>query len=246
MPLRSTPRATLVDQVITQLETLIADGEWPVGTRIPAEPVLIEQLGVGRNTVREAVRALVHTGLLEPLRGDGTYVRASSDFGAAVQRRLRRSGELEAYEVRSALERDAVRHAALRRTPEDVAALREAMAERTRGWESGDMDAFVDADLTFHRAVVAAAHNSVLSDLYEHFAGALRAGVHSVVSAPVPDSVRHQLDAHQAIADAIEAQDPDAAEAAVSAHLAEGVAALTGRQPDARPDTQHSSGAPRE
>ena len=66
MPLRSTARTSLVDLVIEQMESLIADGEWPVGTKIPAEPLLVEQLDVGRNTVREAVRALVHTGMLEP------------------------------------------------------------------------------------------------------------------------------------------------------------------------------------
>ncbi len=49
----------LSDEVVAQLEGLIAAGEWPVGTKIPAEPELVAALGVGRNTVREAVRALV-------------------------------------------------------------------------------------------------------------------------------------------------------------------------------------------
>ncbi|MCY0937261.1 FCD domain-containing protein [Streptomyces sp. H34-S4] len=184
------------------------------------------QLGVGRNTVREAVRALVHTGMLEALQGDGTYVRAASDFGAAVQRRLRRAGAMEAYEVRVGLERDAARHAALRRTPQDLAALRAALAERDAAWDSEPAGAFVEADLAFHRTVAAAAHNSVLADLYEHLAGALRFTVQSVVATPAPDAARHQLDAHLAIVEAIEAGDPDAAEAAVLAHLAEGMETL--------------------
>ncbi|MFI0784339.1 FadR/GntR family transcriptional regulator [Streptomyces lydicus] len=226
MPLRSTARTNLVDLVIEQMESLIADGEWEVGTKIPAEPVLVERLSVGRNTVREAVRALVHTGLLEPRQGDGTYVRARSGFGAAVQRRLRRAGDLETFEVRASLERDAARHAALRRTDEDLAALRAALAERARAWRSGDLTAFVDADLHFHRTIAAAAHNSVLAELYAHLSDALRATLRSVIGAPVPDSVRNQYEAHEAIVDAIEARDADAAERAALAHLAEGMAAL--------------------
>ncbi|UZJ29652.1 FadR/GntR family transcriptional regulator [Streptomyces endophytica] len=239
MPLRSTARTNLVDLVIEQMEGLIAGGEWPVGTKIPAEPVLVEQLDVGRNTVREAVRALVHTGMLEPRQGDGTYVRASSGFGAAVQRRLRRAGDLETFEVRASLERDAARYAALRRTDEDLAALRAALAERDRAWRGGDLPAFIDADLDFHRTIAAAAHNSVLADLYDHLSDALRATLQSVVGAPVPDSVRNQYDAHEAIVDAIEAGDAEAAERAALAHLSEGMAALrdgTGAGPDRTED----------
>ncbi|MFJ9849804.1 FadR/GntR family transcriptional regulator [Streptomyces sp. NPDC101150] len=228
MPLRSTARTSLVDLVIDQMEGLIANGEWAVGTKIPAEPVLVEKLDVGRNTVREAVRALVHTGILEPRQGDGTYVRASSDFGAAVQRRLRRAEDLEAYEVRACLERDAARHAARRRTDEDLAALRATLAERDRAWQSGDLTAFIDADMDFHRTIAAAAHNSVLAELYEHLSDALRATLQSVVGAPVPDSVRNQYASHAAIVDAIEARDPEAAERAALAHLTEAMDALRG------------------
>ncbi|WP_030669791.1 FadR/GntR family transcriptional regulator [Streptomyces sp. NRRL B-1347] len=226
MPLRTTARTNLVDLVIAQMESLIADGEWPVGAKIPAEPQLVEQLSVGRNTVREAVRALVHTGMLEPRQGDGTYVRASSGLGAAVQRRLREAGVLEAYEVRASLERDAARYAAERRTPEDLDVLRTALDERGRAWEAGDIEAFIEADMAFHRAVAAAAHNSVLADLYGHLSDGMRSTLQSVIGAPVPESVRHQIGAHRAILDAIEARDPAAAESAVLAHLAEGMAAL--------------------
>ena len=240
MPLRETPRMNLVGSVIEQMEELIAGGEWPVGEKIPPEPVLVEQLGVGRNTVREAVRALVHTEMLEPRQGDGTYVRASSGFGAAVQRRLRHAEELEAYEVRASLERDAARYAALRRTDEDLAALRAALAARDGAWndrrahDGADVDTFIEADMEFHRAVAAAAHNTVLADLYDQFSDGLRATLQSVIGAPVPEAVQHQFDAHGAIVAAIEAGDPDAAEQAALAHLNEAMDALRGLGPDTR------------
>ena len=80
MPLATTRRTGLVDQVIEQMRKAISSGEWPVGQRIPAEPELVSALGVGRNTVREAVRALAHAGLLEVRQGDGTFVRATSEL----------------------------------------------------------------------------------------------------------------------------------------------------------------------
>ena len=65
VPLSTARRTGLVDQVIEQLRRAITSGEWNVGERIPNEAVLVESLGVGRNTVREAVRALAHAGLLD-------------------------------------------------------------------------------------------------------------------------------------------------------------------------------------
>src|SRR5690349_24754732 len=76
----------LVDQVIEQLRQSIGSGEWPVGERIPNETVLVESLGVGRNTVRAAVRALAHAGILDVRQGAGSYVRAPSEASGALRR----------------------------------------------------------------------------------------------------------------------------------------------------------------
>ncbi|OON71415.1 FadR/GntR family transcriptional regulator [Streptomyces tsukubensis] len=226
MPIKATERSSLVDRVIEQLQTLIESGEWPVGTKIPAEPVLVDLLGVGRNTVRESVRALVHSGMLEALQGDGTYVRAADDLGAALLRRLRRAGHLEALEVRAGLERDAARLAALRRTPEDVVALREALRRRGESWRAERADAFIDDDVAFHRAVVAAAHNGMLKDLYNHLTEGLRAAVAAVAHAPLPPGQRFQLDSHADLVDAIEAADADAAVACVARYIDETISSV--------------------
>ncbi|MGQ4511826.1 FCD domain-containing protein [Streptomyces sp. DW26H14] len=230
MPIRVAERSSLVDRVIEQLQSLIESGEWPVGTKIPAEPVLTEMLGVGRNTVRESVRALGHSGMLEPRQGDGTYVRASDALGAALHRRLRRAGHLEALEVRSGLERDAARLAASRRTDEDLAVLRKALAERSAAWDSGDTDAFVRADVAFHHAVVAAAHNGMLADLYSHLTDGLRGAIASIVDAPLPDPRRSQADSHADLLDAIGAGDAEAATDAVARYIEESVSSLRALQ----------------
>lgn len=221
MPLRVAERSSLTGRVTEQLRSLIESGEWPVGQKIPAEPMLADSLGVGRNTVREAVRALVHTGMLEPRQGDGTYVRAADDLGAAVTRRSRRADHLEVLEVRCSLERDAARLAALRRTPDDVAALRAALARRDQTLRDEDTPAFVEADLEFHRVAVQCAHNTLLTELYSHLTESLRDVLVTVMHGPGDDEARHQSGPHAALVEAIAAGDADAAGQAVTGYLTE-------------------------
>src|SRR5215470_18915850 len=104
MPLRSTERTALVPQVIEQLQSQITSGEWAVGSRIPPEPDLAAALGVGRNTLREAVLALVHAGMLERRQGSGTYVIAATELSSTVARHVADAGVDEVLEVRRAFE----------------------------------------------------------------------------------------------------------------------------------------------
>lgn len=181
MPLRSAARTTLVPQVIEQLTSQIDSGEWRVGTRIPPEPQLALALGVGRNTLREAVNALVHAGLLERRQGSGTYVVAATELAGAVGRRVAAAHLAEVAEVRRALEVEAGRLAALRRTDADIAALDAALRGREAAWAGGDPAAFVDADLVLHRGVFTAAHNSILAELYDNVTEAVRASLADAV-----------------------------------------------------------------
>src|SRR3954453_5066629 len=79
---------TLSDQVIARLRHQITSGAWPVGSRIPTEPELVTQLGVARNTIREAIRAPAHNGLLDIRQGSGTWVVATSELAGVMQRRF--------------------------------------------------------------------------------------------------------------------------------------------------------------
>jgi DNA-binding FadR family transcriptional regulator len=206
----------LCDEVVAQFETLIASGEWPVGTKIPPEPELVVALGVGRNTVREAVRALEHAGVLEPRRGDGTYVRATSDLGAALLRRARRTTVRHVLAVRTSLERDAAVAAALHRTDTDLDAIRAAAAARRAACDDPDRSRFVEADVAFHRAVVAATGNPVLIDLYAGLTEALQRTVSEI---DARDDDPAAFPGHDELAAAIAAGDPDAARAAADRYL---------------------------
>ena len=222
MSLRTAQRASLVDQVIDQLKEQITSGLWQMNGKIPTETVLAEQLGVGRNTVREAVRALTHAGLLECRQGDGTYVRATSELSGAMLRRLRQAEQLEILEVRRALEVESARLAATRRTDEDILRIEAALAKRDRAWELDDPDAFVEADLAFHKSVAHATHNLVLIDLYEDFSAALRASITAAGT-----SLNKTYIPHDAIARAISSGDATAAERAGHACMEHILIALT-------------------
>jgi DNA-binding FadR family transcriptional regulator len=215
MPLTSLRRSPLVELAVSQLREQVLSGQWPVGGRLPAETELAQRLEVGRSTVREAVRALVHAGLLETRQGSGTYVRSLTP-GADWEPRLRRAAVLEAYEVREALEVQAARLAAGRRTETDIEALRACLAERDRA--RGEDARFVEADLAFHRAVVAAAHNPLLAEMFDSFAAVLREALIAIrsdqaVQGPDADA------AHARLAAAIEAGDAAAAAQATHDHL---------------------------
>jgi DNA-binding FadR family transcriptional regulator len=222
--LQATQRSSLVTQVIEQLQEQVGNGGWRVDERIPPENMLAETLGVGRNTVREAVRALCHTGLLECRQGDGTYVRATSELSGAMRRRLSSAELVETLEVRQGLEVTAARLAATRRTDADLATIRAALHARDDAWRSGDTVAFVDGDMAFHIAVVGAAHNGVLSEIYTDFSAALRASI-AATGSPVENSYI----GHSEIADAIAAGDAEAAERHVRTCIAALIAHARGR-----------------
>lgn len=176
MALTTTRRTGLVDQVIEQMRDAIRTGEWPVDQRIPPEPELVSALGVGRNTVREAVRALSHAGLLEVRQGDGTFVRATSEFSGAL-RRMCGSELREVRQVRRVLEVEAARLAATNRTEDDLAMLGAALAERDAAVADDRWDDAVDADARFHTGVVRCCGNGLLTELYQGVTDVIRASL---------------------------------------------------------------------
>jgi len=160
------PRLSLADATAAQLEARIAAGEWPVGARLPTETELMTQLGIGRSTVREAVRTLARVGLVQVRQGDGTYVIGRPADNEPLRLRCQRAQLHEIYDVREALDLQAARLAAERRSEEDLVALREHLAARAAAIAARDAQGFADADVAFHQQIVAATQNDMLIDLY--------------------------------------------------------------------------------
>ncbi|MFM9367089.1 FadR/GntR family transcriptional regulator [Streptomyces sp. Da 82-17] len=210
MPLTSPRRSALADQVITELRNQITSGEWPVGSRIPTEPELVEQLGVARNTVREAVRALAHNGLLDIRQGSGTYVAATSELAGVMHRRFADADPKHIAELRSTLESTAAKLAAERRTERELKQLDALLERREQAWQERDRDAFIEADATFHLAVVSAGHNEVLTELYADLGEVLRAWLRDDVGEQL--TPENNMD-HVRLVDAIRAGDAETAAA---------------------------------
>jgi GntR family transcriptional regulator, transcriptional repressor for pyruvate dehydrogenase complex len=196
MPLDALRPAPLVEQAAERLRAQIVGGEWGVGAKLPGETALATALGVGRSTVREALRALAGAGLVQARQGAGVFViatEAAEDWST----RLSRSAIAEVYEVRMMIEVEAVRLAAVRRTDADIAAIEAALEARRVAGEADDAE-FVRADIALHSAVVAAAHNAVLDDLFAEFVPVLHRGLVDLVTLfdpradnPVPDHRGH-------------------------------------------------------
>lgn len=167
-------RTSLIEQVTEQLRTEIRDGRWAVGDRIPTEPQLCEFTGTGRNTVREAVQALVHGGMLERRQGSGTYVVATSDLSGTLGKYFATAHERDVLELRQALDVTAALLAARRCTPDDAAHLKRLLAERNRLFTGSDITAAVNADVALHRGIVEASHNAVYLEFYDSLLPSIR------------------------------------------------------------------------
>ncbi|TWF74673.1 DNA-binding FadR family transcriptional regulator [Pseudonocardia hierapolitana] len=209
-------RHPLAAQVAEALLQRIRAGEWPLGHRLPGETTLAARLGVGRSTLREAIRELAGKGVLDSRQGAGVFVTALDvveDWDAV----LRRADVAAVIEARIAIEAEAAGLAAGRRTPADVRGLRRALVARAPAGRS--VDDHVDADMAFHRAVIVAAHNEVLVELFDAFVPRVRtAMVHMLRARPLA-SEEADHGAHAELVDAIARRDVPAAAAASRTHL---------------------------
>ncbi|RZS90055.1 DNA-binding FadR family transcriptional regulator [Motilibacter rhizosphaerae] len=213
MPLQ---RAPLAEQAAAAVADGIRAGRWAVGDRLPGEAQLAEELGVGRSTVREAVRVLAGAGMVESRQGAGTYVRAAARSGWGEA--LRRAEVVEVVEAREALEVEGARLAAERRTEEDLAALDAALAERAAA-VGGPAEAYVDADLAFHRAVVAAAGNPLLLELVDLLRERVRTAMLDYLRLQGEADPPAEHDLHARIVERVRQGDAEGAARAARGHL---------------------------
>ncbi|MCI1591093.1 FadR/GntR family transcriptional regulator [Heyndrickxia oleronia] len=225
MEISKTSRLSLVEQVVAQMEALIESGTWPIGYRIPPELELMGQFDVSRNTLREAIRALVHAGLLQTKQGSGTYVLTSSVLGAALEKRIQKASLLETLEVRQALEREAAHLASIRRNNEDIEQLRILLKKCQTAAKQKDRKEYVLSDMLLHKAIVDATHNSILIDLYDHMTTSIQASIENL--AEMTNDVDFHIDPHKRLVHAIIDQNTDQAMAAVNEYIAQFKETLT-------------------
>ncbi len=212
-------RLTATEEVSRRLIGLINSGHLKPGDRLPPERTLAAQLQVGRTTIREALKLLTLSGLLEARRGSGTFVRENYLNFIAHQVHwptLLRARDVDLiFEVREALEVQTARLAAERATPEEV----EAIAVYRKLLELGarDVQRETEVDIEFHRAIAVAAHNDLLVELMFSLEDLLREYI--ALSNTMTDNVKSTVREHEAVFEAIRSRDPEAAASAMATHL---------------------------
>lgn len=205
----------IVDVVHGTLRRAIARRELEPGFHLSV-PALAEHLGVSRSPVREAVQRLVAEGLAveQPRRG-------------AFVNRFDLTALAPAYQVRMALEGLAASLAAEAITPRWIEHVSALLEEERQAIEKDDLERHIDADVSFHRAVLEAAGNAVLTDAL----GKIYDRIHSaMIARAVPTGPARALEDHMAIFAAVKARNPEAAEAAARNHVARVLGELLKRE----------------
>jgi GntR family transcriptional repressor for pyruvate dehydrogenase complex len=171
-------RRKRADQVRDGIVELLRAGNFEAGDRLPTEHQLMEMFGVGRSSVRAAIQSLVGLGVIELRPGIGTFVRPLSleDVMGLVQGavRLDYSAALHLHEVRAMIETTAARLAAKRRTESDLDEMQQQIDRYQSEIVAANLESSIEADLRFHRALVAAAKNPVLVSLLDSISDVLR------------------------------------------------------------------------
>ncbi len=210
----------VTDEAITRIKAMIVAGELKPGERLPPEKELSERLGLSRNSLREAVKALELIKILDVRQGDGTYVTSLEphlllDAMSFVVDLHQDRSVIEILEVRRVLEPHAAGLAAVRITDDEIAELRSRL---TSVDESTPVEELVAHDIAFHRLITQAGGNKYLTSLLDGLSSStVRARVWRGLTQE--KSVARTLLEHAAIVDALESHDPEVTRAWVTVHI---------------------------
>jgi DNA-binding FadR family transcriptional regulator len=212
---------SVTDEAIAQIKAMIVDGRLRPGTRLPKEEDLAAELGLSRNSLREAVRALTAMKILVVRQGDGSYV-SSLEPGLLIETLgfasdvSHGAAALQLLQTRRLLEPQITALAARVVTDEQIEELQQILerSERAKGAEE-----FVKLDTEFHRRIVALIGNPVLSALTQMLSTPTQR-VRIIRGNRVGRAIETVYGEHRAILDALTARDAELAAAAATVHVA--------------------------
>ncbi len=228
-----TPGANLSDRVADALAAEIRSGRLAVGVKLPTEAALVEQFGVSRTVVREAISRLKSIGQVQSRQGSGVYVKDAgfSPLHFDARYAVSKQAVVQMVEVRRALEAEVAALAATRRTPADLQRIRQAITALDKAVAAGGDG--VEEDVAYHRAIADAAQNpfliSTLDYLRQFLRGATR--VTRANEARRADFAAQVRDEHATIAQAIAQADAVGARAAATRHMNNAVARIEQADP---------------
>jgi DNA-binding FadR family transcriptional regulator len=212
---------SVTDDAIEAIKQMIVEGELRPGDRLPREPDLAERLGLSRNSLREAVRALSLIHVLDVRRGDGTYVTSLEpsllmDAMSFVVDFHRDDTVLQILEARRIIEPATTEMAALKMPMEDIQGLAELLDSLG---DAPTMDELVESDLEFHRRIAAGSGNAVLASLVETLSGRTQRA-RNWRGLTQEGAVERTLGEHRAIQQALARRQPGIAGALATVHVA--------------------------
>ncbi len=226
MKLENLSTSRISDTVVTELERLIALGEFQPGDKLPPERVLSQRFAVSRTALREALSQLEARGVIVSHRGAGTWINEdlTPQVSGTLLHLVRACPQtiLDVLELRRALEELAAERAALNGQPREIERLSQCFHTLITASQRGDLAAETEADMAFHLAIAHASKNSPLTHVIHSLFGVIRTNIgenlqrlHSVAEH------RSLLEKqHRRIFDAIRHRHPKAARQAAHDHLA--------------------------
>ncbi|EPR42784.1 GntR domain protein [Desulfovibrio sp. X2] len=220
-------------QTLATLQEMIDSGQLSVGDKLPPERTLAERLGVSRNSVREAIRALAEQGVLESRQGDGTYVREQDEamlrasFEQAFAAQAKRLEDV--LQFRRMVEPDMAALAAANATEREIEEMKILVFDQQRRQLAGADD--TDLDEAFHMLLARASGNEVLAAAMAALADMVAESRSEHLQSP---RRRHDsLESHLRIIDAVEKRDATACKRLMEEHLERIEADVLGAAPDA-------------
>jgi len=219
-----TRRGGLVQEVVQHLSQLILSGQLQPGDKLPTESAIMGDMSVSRTVVREAISRLQASGQVETRHGIGTFVLAAAqtdNFRIAEQDMATVDDVIAVLELRISLETEAAGLAAQRATPEQLAAMAQAL-QAFQSAISGQSDA-IPSDFQFHMEVAKATGNRHFADLMTYLGAHIIPRTRLNTADLAPEGKQAYLQRvhgeHESIYNAIRNQDTEAARAAMRTHL---------------------------
>jgi len=223
--MRPVNRNSLSDEIVEQIIDLISRGVLKPGERLPSEKELCLRFGVGRTTIREALRSMAVMGILDGRVGEGTFVSADSrkylekslQWGLLIDRK----SVNDLVETRLMLESQTAYAAAARATEENLQEIEEALEGMRRSLDRPEE--YLEHDLRFHLAIARATQNQILYNLLSMTRGYLQTWISESLSKPSTRKMRTRAESsvreHQKILQALRKRKPELARQAMTEHI---------------------------
>lgn len=223
-------KVTVVESIVEQIVRQIQAGRLKPGDKLPSERQLIEMLGVGRSSIREALQGLAAIGVVESRVGQGTFVSQSVQMlvpdvdNPALPASLQREMRLKLIEARRMVEVDIAALAAQRATDEGIAQLRALFANYKAAIEARSFAQAGRANYQFHMMLAKMTQNPFVAPMIDHLLRTVPTSLREsefllLTDTWIEEIVTTEVDLHQKLVAAIAAQDAAAAAAIMEAHM---------------------------